>query len=84
MIQILWLKQNFLEKNSHTSVLATCYSSIQSYVKIDAIWTILFQVHFLYLKSWTFWLTDKELLIAGQEYKYSVHIFNICSLQIGS
>ena len=40
--------------------------------------------YILYRKSWTFWVTDKELPIAGQEYKYSVHIFNICSLQIGS
>ena len=27
--------------------------------------------------------TDKELHIAGQEYKYKVHIFKICNLQIG-
>ena len=31
-----------------------------------------------------FWVIDKELPIAGQEQQYSVHIFNIYSLQIGS
>ena len=39
----------------------------------------------VYRKSWTFWVTDKELSIAGQEYKYSVTIFYIfSSLQIGN
>ena len=36
-------------------------------VKIDLILTMLFNVYFLYRKSWTFWVTDKELPKAGQE-----------------
>ena len=44
---------------------------------------MLFIVYFLYRKSWAFWVIDKELPKAGQEWKYSVQIFSICSLQIG-
>ena len=65
-------------------IVATCYSSIQSYFQIDFILTILFHVCFLYRKSRTFWVTNTELPTTGQEYKYIVHIFNIYSLQIGS
>ena len=61
------VKTEFFKKNSRPLILATCYSSIQSYLKIDRILTILFNVYFLYLKSSTFWVTDKELPIAGQE-----------------
>ena len=74
----------FLKKNSRTLMLLTCYNSIQSCFKIDLILAILFYVYFLYRKSLTFWITDKELPVAGQEYKCSVHIFNISRLQIGS
>ena len=80
IIQITWLKQNLLKKSDPTLKVATCYSSIESYFKIDRILTMLFNVYFLYRKSWTFWVTDKELPKAGQEYK----IFSICSLQVGS
>ena len=48
-------------------ILATCHSSIQSYFKIDLDLTMLFNVYFLYRKSWAFWVTDKELPKAGQE-----------------
>ena len=51
MIQIMLLKQIFLKKSSHMLVLATCYSSIQSYFKIDLILTMLVNVYFLYRKS---------------------------------
>ena len=37
IIQIMLLKQNFLKKSSRTLRLATCYCSIQSYLKIDLI-----------------------------------------------
>ena len=67
IIQIMWLKQIFLEKSSHTLTLATRYRSIQSYFKISLILTMLFNVYFLYRKSLTFWVTDKELPKAGQE-----------------
>ena len=67
IIQIMWLKQNFLEKSSRTLILATWYSSIQSYLKIHHILTVLFNVYFLYRKSWTFWVADKEFPKAGQE-----------------
>ena len=40
----MWLKQNFYKKSSRTLMLATCYSSIQSYFKIDLISTMLFNV----------------------------------------
>ena len=48
-------------------ILVTCYSNMQSYLKIDLILTMLFNVNFLYRKSWTFWVTEKELPIAGRE-----------------
>ena len=48
-------------------MLATCYSSKQSYFKIDLTLTILFYVYFLYRKSWSAWVTDKELPTVGQE-----------------
>ena len=72
IIQIKWLKQNFSEKSSsHTLILATCYSSIQSYFKIDLNLTVLFNVYFLYRKSRTFRATpkaiDKEVPKVGQE-----------------
>ena len=67
IIQIMWLKQIFLKKSSRTLILATCYSSIQSYFKIDLILTMLFNVYFPYRKSRTFRVTDKELPKAGQE-----------------
>ena len=51
IIQIMWLKQNFFKKSSRTLILATCYSSIQSYFKIDIILTMLFNVYFIYRKS---------------------------------
>ena len=61
------LKKKTTTKNSGTLILPTCYSSIESYFTVDLILTILFYVYFLYPKSWTFWITDKELPIAGQE-----------------
>ena len=45
------LKQNFLKKSSRTLILATCFSSIQSYFKIDLDLTVLLNVYFLYRKS---------------------------------
>ena len=84
IIQIMWLKQNFIKMSSRTLILATCYRSIQSYFKIDLILTMLFNAYFLYWKPWTFWATDKEFPKAGQEWKYSVQIFSICSLEVGS
>ena len=51
IIQIMYLKQNFLKKSSRTLILATCYSSVQSYFKIDLDLTMLFNVYFLYGKS---------------------------------
>ena len=48
-------------------ILATCYSSIQSYFKIDRDLIMLFNIYFLYRKSLTFWGTDKELLKDGQK-----------------
>ena len=48
IIQIMWLKQNIFKKGSRTLILATCYSSIQCYFKIDLILTMLFNVYFLY------------------------------------
>ena len=48
IIQIQQLKQNVLEKNSGTLILATFYSSIESYIKIYLILTILLYVYFLY------------------------------------
>ena len=51
IIQIMWLKQNLFKKSSHTLLLATCYSSIHSYFKIELILTMLFNVYFLYRKS---------------------------------
>ena len=44
---------------------------------------MLFNVYFLYRKSWTSWVIDKELPKAGQELMYSVQIFSISSLQVG-
>ena len=44
------VKTEFFKKNSRKLILATCYSSIQSYFKIDLTLTILFYVYFLYLK----------------------------------
>ena len=67
IIQIMWLKENFLKKSSRTLILATCYCSIQSYFKIEFDLTTLFNVYFLYGKSRTVWVTDKELPIAGKE-----------------
>ena len=37
------------------------------YFKIDLIFTALSDVHFLYRKLLTFWVTDKELPTDGQE-----------------
>ena len=65
--QILWLKQNFSDKDSRNVMLAACYSSMQSYFKINLILTMFFNVYFLYRKPCTFWVTAKELPIAGQE-----------------
>ena len=48
------VKTEFLKKSSHTLILATCYSSIQSYFKIDLDLTMLFDVYFQYGKSSTF------------------------------
>ena len=48
-------------------VLATCYSSMQSYFKIDLDLIMLFNVYFLYQKPWTVWATDKELSKAVKE-----------------
>ena len=45
------VKTIFKKKNSGTLILATCYSSIESYFKIDLGLTMLFNVHFLYRKS---------------------------------
>ena len=59
------VKQNSFKKNNDTLMLATCYSSIENYFKIDLTLTILFYVYFLYQN--TFWVTDKELPIAGQK-----------------
>ena len=56
-----------LKKSSRILILATCYSSIQSYFKIDLILTMLFNVYYLYRKSSTFWVTYKEFPIAVQE-----------------
>ena len=41
------VKKNFLKKSSRTVILATCYSSIQSYFKID-LDLLMFNVYFLY------------------------------------
>ena len=60
IIQIMWLKQNFIKKSSRTLILATCYSNIQSYFKIDLDLRMLFNVYFPYGKSRAFWVTDKE------------------------
>ena len=63
IIQIMWLKHvTFKKKSSRTLLLSNCYSSMQNYFKIDLILTMLFNVYFLYWESWTFWVTDKELL----------------------
>ena len=51
IIQIMKLKQIFLKKSSLSLILATCYSSIQSYFKIDFSLKIVFNVYFLYRKS---------------------------------
>ena len=48
-------------------ILATCYSSMQSYFKIDLDLTMLFNVYFLYQKSSAFWVIDKELPKAEHE-----------------
>ena len=45
IIQIMWLKQNFFKRAVGTLILATCYSSIQNYFKIDLILTMLFNVY---------------------------------------
>ena len=45
----------------------TCYNSVQSYLKIHLILTALFNVWILYRKSRSFWVTDIELPIDGQE-----------------
>ena len=57
----------FQKKNSHKLILAICYSSTQSYFKIHVILIILFNSYFLYRKSSTFWVTDKEVPTSGQE-----------------
>ena len=44
------LKQKFLKKSSRTLILATCYSSVQSYFKIDLDLTMLFNVY-LYIEN---------------------------------
>ena len=51
IIQIMWLKQNFLNKSNRTLILGTCSSSIQSFLKIDLILTMLFNVYFPFPKS---------------------------------
>ena len=43
----MWLKHIFLKKRSRILVLATFYSSIQSYFEIDLILTMLFHGYFL-------------------------------------
>ena len=45
------VKTEFFKKRSRTSILAICYSNIQSYLKIDLILTMLFNVYFQYRKS---------------------------------
>ena len=47
------VKTDFFYKSSRTLILSTCYSSIQSYFKIDLDLTMLFNVYFLYRKSGT-------------------------------
>ena len=54
------VKTEFLKKSSRTLILAICYSNIQSYFKIDLILTMIFNVYFLYRKSWIFWATYKK------------------------
>ena len=44
----LVVKTEFLKKSGCTLILATCYSSIQSYFKIDLILTMLFHFYFLF------------------------------------
>ena len=63
------VKTKFLEKEQwyFNATVGTCYSSIQYYFKIYLIITVSFYVYFPYRKSRTFWVTDKELPIAGQE-----------------
>ena len=43
------------------------FSRVKSHLKIDLIITMLFNTYFLYRKSSTIWVTDKELPIAGKE-----------------
>ena len=47
-------------------MLTTCYKSMQIYLKIYLIVTVLFNVRFLYRKSRSFWVTDTELPTAEQ------------------
>ena len=42
---------DFSKMDSHTSILNTCYSSMQSYFKINLIFTFFFNVKFPYRKS---------------------------------
>ena len=58
------VKREFFKKRA---VVATCYCSIQSFFKIEFDITTLFNVYFLYGKSRTVWVTDRELPIAGKE-----------------
>ena len=65
-------------------ILATCYSSIQGYFKIDVDVTVLFNVYFLYIKNHerfgsptnNYPQLDKNKSIVSR-------FFSICSLQIG-
>ena len=58
IIQIMKLKQIcFKKKSSRELISSTSYSSIQSYFKINLDLAMLFNVYFLYRKSWTFWAT---------------------------
>ena len=61
------IKTEFFKKSSRTLISATCYSSTQSYFKIDLDLTMLSSVYFLCRQSSAFRATDKELPKAGQE-----------------
>ena len=67
IIQIMWLKQNFLKKSSCMLILATCLSSKQSYFKIDLDLTMLFNFTFYIENHEPFGVTDKELPKVWQE-----------------